>query len=131
MDDETAEAAAPASVIWDRAFVLERLRQGGAERAELIAKAYEMTFGGEMGRIVLMDHLIACGVGRIFGAEMTDAQLRYSAGIHDGAIMLAQAAGFDQAALAAAAMTETLTEEMSDERSSDPAGFTPGPGDEF
>ena len=56
------------------------------------------------GRFVLLHHLQACGVGRRLGCDNTDLQLRYSAGMMDSAIMLANEAGYDEAALAAGAV---------------------------
>ena len=76
-------------------------------------RAYAMVFGSELGKLVLLHHALACGVGRRFGCDASDAQLRYSAGMMDSAIQLANDAGYDEAALAAGAL---LTQELADER---------------
>lgn len=128
MTDETQEAQAPVPA-FDAAWIIARLRAGGADRDALLSEAYKRTFGTELGRVVLLNHLTECGIGRPFGPDMTDAQLRYSAGMHDAAVTLANAAGYDQVALAAVILTETLQEEPADERPT--PGYVPDEHDDF
>lgn len=105
-----APEAAPPPVI-DARRLVALIRQEGPDRDALLAQAYAMTFHTELGRIVLLDHLTKNGVGRVFGHEMTEGQLRYSVGLHDAAVMLANDAGFDATVLAAIVITDELTEE--------------------
>jgi hypothetical protein len=104
----------------DMPFLLAQLREGdAAARERATAQAYRATFATEIGRFVLLHHLWACGVGRRTGCEASDTQLRYSAGMMDSAIMLANEAGYDEAALAAS----VLTQELADERHPPDDGF--------
>jgi hypothetical protein len=109
--------AAPAI---DAGYLIAHMREGdrSARGREATGRAYRDLFGSELGRVVLLHHLMACGVGRRTGCEASDAQLRYSAGMMDSAIMLANEAGYDEAALAAS----VLTQELADERNA-PDGF--------
>jgi hypothetical protein len=94
----------------DVPYLVAQLREG--ERGEpAVRQAYRTVFGSEMGRFVLLHHLMACGVGRRLGCEGSDVQLRYSSGMMDSAIMLANEAGYDEAALAASVLTEELPDE--------------------
>ncbi len=102
----TDDAPAP----FDAARLIADVRRGDPEA---ISEAYRRTFGHEMGRLVLAHHLADCGVGSALGHK----QLKYAAGKHDAAILLASLAGFDQAALAVAVLTDNL-EERSDDQSS-------------
>jgi hypothetical protein len=67
-------------------------------------EAYRLTFGGELGRLVLADHLVSNGVGRPLGREATP----YDLGAHDAALFLASCAGFDEASVAVAVLTDNL-----------------------
>ena len=103
---------------FDVPFLVAQLREGQRGQAA-VSQAYRSVFGSELGRFVLLHHLMACGVGRRFGPDPTAGQLRYSAGMMDSAIMLANEAGYDEAALAAS----VLTEELPDERNPPDDGF--------
>lgn len=110
-----------AAPVIDVPYLLAMARQGEAAPAGLAAtrQAYRMVFGSELGRFVLLHHLMACGVGRRIGPDASDAALRYSAGMMDSAISLANEAGYDEAAIAAS----VLTQELVDERNPPDAGF--------
>ena len=112
---------------FDVPYLVAELRHGG-DRAEAAAgRAYRAVFATAMGRIVLLHHLMECGVGRVLGCEGSDIQLRYSTGMMDSAIMLANKAGYDEAALAGS----VLTQELTDERNPPDDGFgtvLPGSG---
>jgi hypothetical protein len=94
----------------DAPALTAQLRMGDEQ---VVQQAYRMVFASDMGKFVLLHHLWACGVGRALGNDASDAQLRYSAGMMDSAIRLANEAGYDEAALAAASV---LTQELPDER---------------
>lgn len=70
-----------------------------------LRQAYETTFGNELGRLVLAHHLSESGVGGPLGRG---EDLQYRAGMHDGALALAMKAGFDQATIATAVLTDNL-----------------------
>lgn len=89
---------------------------------EALARAYRAVFANDLGRLVLAHHLAECGVGNALGTD----NLKYAAGKHDGALLLALKAGFDQAAVAVGVLTDNL-EERSDARSS---GFDYAPLDD-
>jgi hypothetical protein len=110
-----------AAPVIDVPYLLAMVRQGESAPAGLAAtrQAYRAVFGSELGRFVLLHHLMACGVGRRLGAQARAGQLRYSAGMMDSAIMLANEAGYDEAALAAS----VLSQELVDERNPPDAGF--------
>lgn len=95
---------------FDAARLIAEVRRG---EPGAIEQAYKVTFGNDLGRLVLAHHLAECGVGNALGAEA----LKYKAGVHDAAISLASKAGFDQAAIAVGVLTDNL-EERSDEQSS-------------
>lgn len=80
---------------------------------EAIRQAYAFTFGTDLGRLVLAHHLASCGVGRLSGSGVSTDDRHYAAGQHDAALMLAEEAGYGQAALAVAVLTDELTEENS------------------
>lgn len=98
---------------FDAARLIAEMRRGDPAAIE---QAYRFTFGNDLGRLVLMHHLSQAGVGSVIGPHLGDGELRYAVGRHDAAIMLANAAGYDQAAIAAAVITDTL-EGNDDERS--------------
>jgi hypothetical protein len=87
---------------FDAPALIARVR-GGDEAA--LRQAYVATFGHELGRLVLAHHLSDCGVGRPLGR---DDNLRYVAGRHDAAIDLASKAGFDEASLSVAVLSDQL-----------------------
>jgi hypothetical protein len=99
----------PVSAI-DGARLIAEVRRGDEEA---LRRAYQVTFGHDLGRLVLAHHLQECGVGNALGTD----DLKYRAGKHDGALQLALKAGFDQAAVAVAVLTDEL-EERADEGSS-------------
>jgi hypothetical protein len=113
----------------DSGYLIAHAREGeGSTRGrEAIGQAYRTVFSSELGRFVLLHHLMACGVGRRSGCESSDTQLRYSAGMMDSAIMLANEAGYDEAALAAS----VLTQELADERNPPDDGFGTVLGDDL
>jgi hypothetical protein len=103
----------------------------GDERA--IRQAYAVTFGTEWGRLVLAHHLACSNVGARQGPGVSADDRHYAAGVHDAALQLAEMAGYGQAALAVAVLTDELTEEnhaQSEDRLAS-QGFVPGPDDEF
>lgn len=73
-------------------------------KPEAIDQAYRLTFAGDLGRLVLAHHLAECGVGNQLGREA----LEYVAGKHDGALLLASKAGYDQASISVAVLTDDL-----------------------
>lgn len=92
----------PAEIIpFDAEKLVADIRKGDGTALQ---QAYRVTFGTEMGRIVLAHHLQECGVGNALGEK----KLKYSAGRHDAALLLASKAGFDQASLAVAVLTDDL-----------------------
>lgn len=93
---------------------------------DAIERAYKITFGHDLGRLVLAHHLAECGVGNPLGPD----NLKYAAGRHDGALALALKAGFDQAAVAVAVLTDNL-EERTDESSGFAGGYIPSDDDDF
>jgi hypothetical protein len=95
---------------FDAAKLMADLRRGDAVAIE---QAYRVTFGSDLGRLVLTHHLVECG----FGEPLGDSGLKYKAGKIDGALMLAAMARIDPAALAVAQLTDTL-EERHDHESS-------------
>lgn len=88
---------------FDAARLIADVRLG---KPEAIAEAYRMTFGSDLGRLVLLHHLQCSGVGRQLGTD----DLKYKAGMIDGAISLCVAAGYDQVSLAATILTDQLEE---------------------
>lgn len=83
--------------------------------AQAIDEAYRRTFGSDMGRLVLAHFMQDCGVGSQFGVGVTDGELRYLVGQHNAAIALAKSAGFDQASIAAAVLSDELEGRTDDE----------------
>ena len=110
----------------DGARLIAEVRRGDPSA---IDRAYVATFGHELGRLVLAHHMADCGVGNTLGAA--EENLAYRAGMHDGALMLASRAGFDQAAIAVAVLTDQLEERSDDPSSSFGDVYTPPPGDDF
>jgi hypothetical protein len=106
---------------FDMPLLIAQLREGEGTEAgrSAVTRAYRMVFGSQVGRFVLLHHLMACGIGRRMGNECNDVQLRYAVGMMDAAITLANEAGYDEAALAAS----VLTEELGDERNPPDGGF--------
>ena len=93
----------------------------------LIDEAYRRVFAGDLGRLVLAHHLMICGVGSPFGADISDAELRYRIGRHDSAIELANMARQDAADLAVAVLSNELKEPEDERRNS----WVPPADDEF
>lgn len=108
MADDEISAEAPK---WDRQALIAMLREGNADRQKIVERAYQVVFADEPGRIVLLHFLQECGVGRLTGSQQTAGELRYGIGMMDAAIRLANAAGYDDAALAAALLHNELIEE--------------------
>jgi hypothetical protein len=101
-----------------------------------IAQAYKTIFDSELGRFVLAHHLLECGVGRRYGNEASDAQLRYARGMEDAALDLAELAGFDPAMHAVAVLHYPLKGPPDDLPSDEPAilddpAWSPAPDDVF
>lgn len=118
-----AKPAPEPTPVFDAAWLVGRIREGAADRELLVAEAYRQVFQTELGRIVLLHHLMSCGVGQISGPAMTDSQRSYGAGMHDAAVQLAADAGYDQAGMAVQVLTDVLpdpqqTEEHDHGRSS-------------
>lgn len=105
----------------DLPFLLAKLRDKDGDRDLLLREAHRRIFASELGRIVLLNHLHDSGVGQIFGPGLSNDTLQYAIGRHDAAVQLAQAAGYDAVALAAAILTDTL-EEPDHDRSDDDHG---------
>ena len=99
---------------FDHAALIAGVRR---KDAKAIERAYLETFGSDLGRIVLAHHLVECGVGMLMGSG---PDLPYNAGRHDAAIVLATAAGFDQAAIAVATLTDTLEGSIHEQTFVDP-----------
>lgn len=125
MADDDKPAPAPKFDAKKLAAQIRGATEGDANA--LINEAYARVFAGDLGRLVLAHHLMECGVGSIFGPEASDQQLRYQAGRHDSAIMLANTAGYDAAAISTAVLSDTL-EEPEDERR---RSWIPNEHDEF
>lgn len=100
----------PPSAI-DAARLIAEVRRNDSDAIE---RAYRFVFGNDLGRLVLAHHMADCGVGNTLG----ETNLKYRAGMHDGALQLALKAGFDQAAVAVAVLNDDLEERATDERSS-------------
>lgn len=115
------KTAAPVQIV-DTHALMARLR---AQDPAAIAQAYRMTFGSDLGRLVLAHHLAASGVGQIFGPDMDPVESRYRQGRHDGALDLFSRAGFDLASAALMVMTGQL-EGRDDERAGQPASWADG-----
>lgn len=98
-----ADDAAPPP--FDAARLIADLRKGDPAA---ISQAYKRTFGDEMGRLVLGHFMSECGVGAVFNAHATDAELRYQVGQYNAALTLAQMAGYDQSS----AISEVFTGEL-------------------
>lgn len=92
----------PISAI-DGPALIAAVRAGNSEALE---RAYRMTFGHDMGRLVLAHHLWSCGVGQPLGTN----NLKFAAGKIDAALELAAMAGFDASAVAVAVLTDDLEE---------------------
>lgn len=127
-----APTAEPA-LVFDTRRLIALVRLGDEEA---LARAYQMTFNTEVGRLVLAHHLMVCGVGNaipINGAN--DQELRYLIGRHNAALDLASFAGLDQATIVVAALTGTLEENhhapAQQEPPVDVASFEPPVGDGF
>jgi len=76
-----------------------------------IVQAYQMTFSGSLGRLVLLHFLRACGVGQPVGAGATGEALQYAAGRSDAGLDLAAMAGFGPEAVAMITLTKDLEED--------------------
>jgi hypothetical protein len=98
----------PAPSAIDAVRLIDLVRRGDQVA---IGQAYQLTFGNDLGRLVLAHHLAECGVGNPLGTE----NLKYAAGKHDGALLLALKAGFDQASVAVAVLTDNLEERANHE----------------
>lgn len=120
MADE--EQALPAI---DTARLIFELRRGN-EAA--IAQAYRSTFANDLGRLVLAHHLMTMGVGNIIDIHATDGELYAAVGRHNAAIELAQAAGFTEAAIAVASLTDDLQGGTDDDQS---YAFVPESDEDF
>lgn len=121
----------PSLPTWDALALLAKLRSGGDERQAYVDEAYRRVFAGDLGRFVLLHHLQSCGVGRRSGHAASIGELRYSSGMQDAAIQLANDAGYDEAALAAVLLTNDLPEEPSDARRTDSLDYIPDSSDDF
>jgi len=122
----------PGEIAFDAARLIADLRRGDPGA---IAQAYRITFAAELGRLVLAHHLAECGVGNALAPSATSGQtLFYAAGRHDGALLLATAAGYDQASLAVAVLTDQLEGTSDDAAFNHPApleGYEPGSDEDF
>lgn len=108
----------------DGARLIAEVRRGDPDALD---RAYKMTFGHDLGRLVLAHHLHECGVGQPLGKK----GLKYAAGKHDAAIDLAAKAGFDEAALAVAVLTDELEERTNDPSSNFNDAYIPPDDDDF
>jgi hypothetical protein len=90
---------------FDAAALIAELRRGDEDA---MARAYRYTFGGELGRRVLAHFLHQCGVGRVMKLGESARHDAYAAGQHDAGLALAQMAGFDQASIAVAVLSDNL-----------------------
>ena len=93
---------------FDAVALIDQVRRADPGALE---RAYQATFAGELGRLVLAHHLAECGVGKPIGGD----DLKYRAGQHDAAIHLAAKAAVDQPTIAVAVLTDTLEENPNDQ----------------
>ncbi|MGH6955296.1 MAG: hypothetical protein ACREEW_01370 [Caulobacteraceae bacterium] len=108
---------------FDAARLIADVRKGDPAA---LAQAYKITFGHDLGRLVLAHHMAECGVGNALGGAQSAGALRYQAGRHDAALALASAAGFDQASIAVAVLSDTLQGTQDDDafnHPSDPSAY--------
>ena len=84
-----------------------------------LAQAFRHVFTGELGRLVLAAHARDCFVAQQIGPGQSADDLQYRAGLHDGALKLAQAAGYDQAALITTILANPIQEPEDHDRSRD------------
>lgn len=89
----------------DAHALIARLRAGD-EAA--FAEAYRITFGGDLGRLVLVDICAGAGVGQKYGGAPDLWSTGYHHGGHDLALDILTRAGFDQASAITMVMTEQL-----------------------
>lgn len=115
---EDAEIPAPERPISELEAddLVQRLRAGAKDREVLIAHAYRVLFRSELGRVVLIDHLQECGVGRPDGPGKRGKDLQYGAGMRDAALRLAGQGGYGELSMTVMALSDHLAEETSDER---------------
>jgi hypothetical protein len=92
---------------WDSVRLIEEMRKGNPEA---VARAYRVTFGSELGRLVLADHAAEMSVGSVLGPNAGD----YLVGKHDAAVELMHKAGFDQFSIAVAVLTDKLEGQTDD-----------------
>lgn len=105
-----ADDAPPA---FDAAKFIADLRLGDPQALE---QAYKLTFGHDMGRLVLGHFMTECGVGTQLDINCTDGELRYLVGQHNAAVALAARAGFDPPSIIARIMTDNLEGNTDDRR---------------
>ncbi len=116
---------------FDAARLIADVRKGD-EAA--IKQAYALTFGHEMGRLVLAHFMTQCGVGRVAGIGDTPRHAAYAAGQHDAGLALGAMAGFDQAAIVVAQMSDNLegnTDDRSFNHAADGSDYVHGDDFEF
>jgi hypothetical protein len=124
--DETPPDHPPRELVPSRSFDGPRLIAGVRRGDEaLIAEAYRVTFGNELGRTVLL-HALGF-VGRVAHPRdvMTEAQANWANGRAAAVLEIAGLAGFDPVAVAAAGLTQTLEGERHD-RPDQPRDRDPG-----
>ncbi|HEV2530948.1 hypothetical protein [Phenylobacterium sp.] len=119
-----SEAAEPERPVFDASRLADLVRRGDPEA---LKQAYAYVFGNALGRLVLADHLAKCGFGDLLGND----NLKYVAGMLDGALTLAADAGFDKASLAVAALVGDLPEERTFDEEPAEFRFIPGSDEEL
>jgi hypothetical protein len=117
---------------FDVARLIADIRRGDEDQ---IAKAYRITFGNDLGRLVLAHFLVECGVGNHLGAPERATAMFYQAGRHDAALELAARAGLDQTSVSVGVMTDELQGTTDDVQFNHPAdrgpAYLPGAHEEI
>lgn len=101
---------------FDSHALIARVRAGDSEA---LAEAYRITFGHELGRLVLADVAQQAGIGGKYMGAPDPYSIGHHQGGHDLAVDLLNSAGFDQASAIAMTMTGQL-EGRDDEQSALP-----------
>lgn len=114
---------------FDAARLIADVRKGDPVA---LKQAYAVTFGNDLGRLVLAHHLAECGVGNALGVGGSTREMAYQAGRHDAALQLVTAAALDQASLVVAILTDNLEGTTDDDAfnyRSEPEGYIPDDDD--
>lgn len=100
---------APGAPTVDDDALVARIRADRAAGADVdLSEVYSRLFGQPLGRLALAHFLALCGVGSRKGPGLSGDDRAYSDGREDAAIELMTLAGFDEASLVVAVMTDQL-----------------------